>query len=306
MKRALIATACMAGLIGASCLPGDIRPEPGHIFVLTQGSPAAVNGFTTDDGWSVHFDKLLAGLGYGIFGRDTCNVYGESRYDRLFSFTVPDAQKLADMHAIGDCDVQFRLSAPLSTAYLGNGVTEEDRTFMRRRQTIWFKRRTRTAVYVKGTATRGDITKKFDWRFTALYTLTDCTRDEDGNISTSFHLKGKENLQPVVMFHAEDLFRESLDPDAAINFEPFAKADKNKSGTISLTEVATMTAPMVDEPEMDAGLDDAGVEESKLQGRAKFMREHLLPRIFRFDGSPCRNVPEKSAINVPIDFEIDI
>lgn len=313
MKRALFGGVCLGAALGISCLPGDVRPEPGRVYVTAESSAASRNGFTSDDGWTIHFDELLVGLGFTVISGESCNAYGNAQYDRLFDFTVAGAQKLGEMYGLGDCDIQFHLRPPSSVAYLAKGVTVDDRKFMRKSEKLWFELPTRTAFYVRGNAVRGSVTKNFDWKFIARYTLTGCTNANDETINTSVKLKAGDDLRPAVVFHAEDLFRDDIDADAARSFTRLADADTNADGVITLEEIAEIPAPTMDmDMEMDGGVADAGDGDAGattpditvLQGWARFMRTRLLPRMFYFDGNRCRNMPWLSA-DGDVDSEFD-
>jgi len=53
-------------LLLASCLPIDTRPPPGRALV-TVSSDDTSEGFVTDDGWTVRYDRTLVSLGnFGI------------------------------------------------------------------------------------------------------------------------------------------------------------------------------------------------------------------------------------------------
>ncbi|HMY20590.1 MAG TPA: hypothetical protein PKA58_29900 [Polyangium sp.] len=310
MKTPAVGALVVGLFAGTACLPGDIRPEPGHIFVAIEGSKAAVEGFTTDDGWTLHFDKLLVGMGYVLLAGESCNNYADARYDRLFDLAVPGRQKVGEVYGLEECEIQMHHWAPSSTAYLGTNVTEADRTFMRKRHTTWIKPSGRTAMYLRGNASRGTVTKRFDWRFTGRLTLTDCMSPKDGSIGTSMKLKAGDDQRPALVFHPEDLFRDGVEPNAPRRFEALALADTNDDGLVSLREVSKIPAPLMEwSPEMiaEAGVPDGGViidDESRLQGWARFMRQILWPSLFAFDGRPCQDHPEKS-VRDEFEFEID-
>lgn len=310
MKRLTVGASFLVLFAGAACLPGDIRPEPGHVFVAVEGSSAAVHGFTTDDGWTIQFDRLLVGLGYVLLAGESCNDYADARYDRLFDLTVPGRQKVGEVYGLENCEIQVHHWAPTTVAYLETNVTSADRDFMRKRHSTWTKPSGRTAMYLRGTATKGTVNKRFDWRFTGRLTLTDCTSPKDGNVVTRLQLHAGDDLRPAFVFHPEELFRDGVEPDALRRFEAFALADTNDDGLVSLREISKIPAPLMEwAPEVvaDAGVPDGGViidDASRLKGWARFMRQILWPKMFSYDGFPCQNIPEKSARD-DLEFEID-
>lgn len=292
MKRAFL-VCLFAGAAGYGCLPGDTRPEPGHVYITAEASAPSVEGFSTDDGWSIHFERLLVGLGNASLIGDACNTYANAGYDRLFDFTVPGNRKLGEMYGLAGCEIQFRLRPPSSDAILQPGVTAADREFMR-----LFEGPDptdgpppRTAVYTRGSATRAGVTKRFDWKFIARYTLTDCT-NADGEKNTFVHLKAGDDLRPVISFHGEDLFLDGVGADALRRFDLVANADKDGDGNVTLDELEQAPAPV----ELGSGVEDAGIPDGGvvigLSGLAAFMAVQLLPRMVHFDGNACQILPQ--------------
>lgn len=293
MKRELLGLSAVAAVIFWGCLPGDIRPEPGRVYVTAEASSATTEGFSTDDGWTIRFDKLLVGLGNVDLEGDACNDYSSGGYDRLYNFTLPGAQKLGDVYGLAGCEIQFRLRSPSSDSILQNGVTAADREFMRFVNVLeplpMDGPPPRTAVYARGMATRNAEKKRFDWKFVARYTLTDCANVVDGKKNTFFQLKAGDDFRPVIQFHGEDLFREGIAADAARRFDLLAAADMNADGDITLEELVSVPAPVLEE--MDGGVADAGSADGGAAiplGWSGFMTTELLPRMVHFDGNPCR------------------
>lgn len=284
MKRALLGSLGIGTLLLHGCLPGDSRPEPGRVYVSTEASAASVEGFTTDDGWKIRFDKLIVGLGNVQLAGDDCNNYANAGYDRLFNFTLPGAQKLGEVYGLDGCEIRFRLRPPSDDSLLQNGVTSADREFMRELNIIGDPAQLptegpppRTAVYAVGTATRNAQIKYFEWKFIARYTLTDCANVVDGKKNTFLHLKAADDLRPILSFHAEDLFRDGISVDATRRFDALAAADADADGQVTLEELVELPAPM---EAMDAMT-------SSSAGWAGFMTEQLLPRMVQYDGNPC-------------------
>ncbi len=277
-----------------ACLPGDIRPEPASVFVSVEGSDAAVHGFVTDDGWTIQFDKLLVGMGYTVLTGDDCEVYGAARYPVLFDLKVPGKQKLGDVYGLETCDLQFHVS--LALQYLGKGVVHEDRLL------IWGDQNDNaahgfrgTSMYLRGNATRGNVTKHFAWRFREDYAFTECENTMGEMVNVNLRLKGGDELRPLVTFHPDELFRDAIEPDAKIRFDPLAATDTNADGEVSLEEVSQIPAPLVELTAgevLDAGAPDAGYlfdDMSTLPGWPRFMAQRLLARAFRLDGNVCRD-----------------
>jgi len=299
VKKSLGPISFLGACLVVACLPGDIRPEPASVFVSVEGSDTALNGFLTDDGWTIQFERLLVGMGYTILTGDNCEVYGVARYGVLFDLTVPGKQKLGDAYGLQTCDLQFHVGA--MGFYLGNGVDrEEAQALIWDREDLVAHGYRGTSTYVRGNATRGNVTKHFTWRFRENYAFTECENSTGELVNLNLQLNGGDVLRPLVTFHPDELFRESGEKDAKIRFDPLAATDTNADGEIALEELSQIPSPIV---ELTAGeVNDAGVPDggyllddlSAPPGWPRFMAQRLLTRAFRLDGNVCRDEPIRS------------
>lgn len=295
----LVARAALAlggGAIGAACLPGDSRPEPASIYLSAEPSASVAEGFTTADGWSVSFTRLLVALGdVDLDFDDACNVYAEANYDRLFDFTVAEQEKVGTAFGLGDCELEFRVRAPSYDAILGPGATRADVESMRIEETDRFADEARTSVFASGVATREGVEKRFTWSFRRSFELTDCP-DGEGRSTTSFQLETGQSYTLRVEVRGEELFRAKVDDDADFVFQPLADADADGDGDVTLLEMSMAPRPAAagawapqptDQDEGDGPRRDD--EEEDVPTAEELTLEHyvydeLLPRLTRMAG----------------------
>jgi hypothetical protein len=278
---ALLAAAAAAP---AGCLPGDTRPEPATVVLTVESSPAGVGGVTTADGWSLVFDRVLAAIGDAALDNDSCNAYGNAGYDRVFSGTVGGAQKLSTVYGLGTCALRLRLRSPSSSALVTDGVSPSDVAALRAPGTDpWVAKATPpsshngrmssgppengTALLVVGHASKDGVTKRFTWSFRGSVTLRACgDAGNDGGVTTDLDLKGGDLIDIPITLAAEELFR-LAEGAGGLLFEPFAAADANHDGAITLDELAAVPAPSgnlggpEDAGSLDAGAFDAGAHD---------------------------------------------
>lgn len=256
MRSALALALALVLVLAPGCLPGDTRPPPGKLYTTVEPGVSLTGGLVTSDGWTIEFERLLMGLGRLDPEGSECNVYGDARYSRLFDFTAPGSQKVSEVYALGECDLGFRIGRLGDEDPLGAGATEADRAFMREPGTDAFVQDTGASVYVRGTAVKGEITKRFEWTFRLSWELTDCPRvaDADAGMATVVELRGSETLVFPLEVRAEELFRETADDAAPIRFDRLAKTDADGDGAITLEEIASLPAPVT----QDGGLVDGG------------------------------------------------
>lgn len=303
MKRVILC--CLLGAVfGTSgCLPGDTRPEPARVFVTAGPSVATLSGVSTDDGWTIQFDRLLAGLGNVSLDGEGCNEYAGAGYDRLFDFAVDRTTKLGEAYGLGACDLQFRLRWPSPEAILEEGVRASDLAMMREVLTTLPMTQpmpgmegpvVRTTVYAKGVATRAGKSKHFAWLLSGRFTLGECAESPGASSTSALTLAGGNELRPVITFHGEELFHLSPKPGAPLVFDWLANADTNNDGDISMEELAAAPAPMMEM--MGGGGPDAGMMDPTaidLPGLLGFLGNERLPQMAHLDGSRCNVVMQR-------------
>ncbi len=290
---------------GIGCLPGDERPPPGSLQLNVVQSDATAEGFTTDDGWEVRFDRFVTALGdvelqsddQGA-GENSCTDYAEARYDRLYDFTVAEGGKVGLAHGLGICSVEFRIKAPSTDSILSGGVTARDRETMRIEANDAFATEQRATLLVRGSATREEVRKEFFWTFRRSYEIERC-KDASGDGYVSIvELAGGDALERTIEVRGEELFRAAPADDAPLSFDRFAAADADGDGAILMEELEAVAI------DLDAILDDV-LDELPAELLERFdpsvlgepnlaMQLYMiqLPRIARMVGSgECENEP---------------
>ncbi|MEO7331559.1 MAG: hypothetical protein ABI193_23495 [Minicystis sp.] len=286
---ALTAGVALAPLLG-SCLPGDTRPTPGVLDFTVEPSEAVTAGVTTEDGWTITFERLLVGIGGASVNGAACNNYSGNRYDRLIEATVPGPQKLATVYGLGTCALRFRVRTPSQSALLGEQVSADDLAFMKLQGSDAHVPSGGTSVYAQGHATREGVTKRFAWQFRLGYSFHDCgsdagpppeDADSDAGDSVTIEIHGGDAQAMPLRVFGEELFRAGIAEDAGLRFGPLAEADTDGDEEITLEELAKLPSP---EPAEDAGATDAGPPTL-----ADFVYQTRIPRMIWLEGlGRCR------------------
>ena len=233
-----------------ACLPGDSRPTPGSVTVTVESSDATRVGLTTGDGWSVHFERVVAAIGdlrlddYPDRGSDGCNDYSDSRYDRLFDFTrLPSPARVGVVYGLGRCSLGFRLRPPSADTLLQTGVTEADVTFMRVEASDANAENERIGLRVVGRAERDGAAVAFDWSFRPGYEVSRCPTADGTGFVNAFDLAAHDARTLRAVVRVEELFREAPSDDAAFAFDPIASADADADGVVTIGELAGVPLP---------------------------------------------------------------
>jgi hypothetical protein len=228
------------------CLPADDRPEPGSVLLNVQRSAVAVDGFTTDDGWTISFDRFVTDIGQAGLTGDGCVDYSLSTYDRLYDFEVADYSKVSLHYGLGQCTIAFSIHGPQEDAILMAGATSADRTLMSTRATDALTQDDQehpVSVMVIGSAERGSETKRFSWLIRGNHHVGACyTPAADTNLS-AISLNGGDSSSRDLEVRPQELFRHTPSLTAPFEFERLAQADEDGDGSITLDELVTVSVP---------------------------------------------------------------
>jgi hypothetical protein len=275
--------AMLAGtLMAQGCLPGDERPEPASLYVTTGPSGATDGGFVTADGWSVRFERVVTAVGDIRFHSEECNKYGQTRYRRLFDFTLASGEKAGLVYGLGSCRVEFTFDTPREDSPLGVGTSEQDLVFMRSRSSDPYAHDAEVGLWVVGTATRHGVTLSFDWPFRHAFELTDCKESASGARLSDLDLVSGERHELEIEIRAEELFRVMPEDDAPLQLEAFAEADSNADGAITIAELAEGDLPLVAVQAAGSGTEPVDIPSVATLGDLVY--EIQLPRVARLRG----------------------
>jgi hypothetical protein len=272
----------------------DTRPPPATLTVTVSPSPAVDRGVMTADGWSITFDRVVVAMGKAGFG-DGCSIYSEADYDRILDVTHLASQKLGILYAIGQCDIDFRLEAPSADALLGEGVTEEDKTRLRTPGGDPYVPLGGVASEITVTASRGAVTKHLRLSTRSTIRYKDCHLLPDSGVP-ALDLASGAILTYDLRVEGEAILRDDVDQAASLRFDPFANADTDGDGIVTLEELRGVPIANVrDGGAFEAGtyaLDDAGhVQNGKtlvIETLGDYVYQVLAPTLVRFrDTGSC-------------------
>lgn len=235
----------MMALLGAlGCLPSDERPPPAELLIEVERSDDARDGFVTEDGWTLDFDRFVTALGGRGLGSETdpwCVDYSLSFYDRLYDFTVADTSKFNLHYGIGDCTLRYRMGTPRPRAILMDGTTADDRDLFRDGldERVFGDEREGQALeigvglLVEGTARKAERQLHFRWLIRQNHAITQCFVSEE--VPFRVHLESGDKLVQRAQIRPRELFRDLPDATGRIRFEPFATANDDLDGDGEVT-----------------------------------------------------------------------
>lgn len=268
--------------LATGCLPGDTRPEPASISVTTGPSDAVRSGFVTSDGWEIQFERAVSAVGDLRLHKDECNKYAQTRYRRLFDFTVATEEKAGLIYGLGSCRLEFSFDHPRDDGPLGAGTTESDLVFMRTRATDGYAFDAEVTLWVIGTARRGDVVKSFDWPFRHGFELTDCAAVDGGPFLSELELATGDARQIRIEMSGEELFRQTPEEGSDLQFDAFAEADADGDDRVTIAELAGVPSPAIGVMSTESGAEPTGAEPGATLGDLVYLA--LLPRVGRLAG----------------------
>jgi hypothetical protein len=282
LARLTAAIAGLAALAGSGCLPDDTRPTPGQVDVHVAPTDWSID---TDDGWHIELTKVLIGIGALELEGTDCVHYNQTRYTRLFELTLaqPHQQPVGLAYGLGECDLGFDLRTPESNSLLGDEATEEDITEMRvAADDAWVSEPEPTSVYVRGDASSGGTSKRFEWRFRKQYEIKQCSDGPDGGAGTSMTIDSDDRISRSLTVWMTSLFRDGEQGEAPLTFAEMAAADTNLDDRITLEELETVPAPTGGEGGAPGG------PEPESPSLADRLYDERVPGMVRPSGSgPC-------------------
>lgn len=206
--------------LGACAVPNT---DPVGAIEVTSSSPTAQNVITTSDGWSIKADKLVVHVTQmTVTGAD--DVLTASAAAVIADFAKPGSPSLLSA-TNRKARVWERFAFEIGPAaegdvVLAGDVAEADVTRMQKEA---------LSILFEGTATFGDQKKTFSWALTTDTLYSDCPAvvvppNDTGAVDIVFRAD---------VFFADDPARPDL-----LQFQPFADADADGDGAITLEELA--------------------------------------------------------------------
>jgi hypothetical protein len=228
----------------AACVPADEALRLGSVQFTFEASERTLNGVfrsETVDGWALRFDRIQLGFKTMTIGKvgvpDTCSFRGRGVLsDVVFDPRAGIVQTFNGIEPIECPDVGIIFGPPGNETTPGAGSTSKDLVELATGEPAH--------AIVETIATEEDPfssnprTLRILLRFDSMRTSTrfgGCRAARRGVLV----YEGQRD-RASVRFAAEHLFRESISPDAVLRVDPFAQADADGDGIVTMDEIDSL------------------------------------------------------------------
>ena len=215
----------------AACVPTDeALPLGAAEFTIT--ARFAERSLTTVDGWALHIDRYVLGFRtmtvQNLQDSDQCSYRGRGADANIIvDGTVGSIIQSFNGVKPGPCpDVGLRLTVPDDYTRVGEGTTLAD---------LLDLATTQTHAFVMATATQDAFTKHVLLRFDPVTTTMAFASCRASIRGVKIEPDGRDAV--FVAFDASAFFRNALSAYSDLAFAPFAAADADNDGQITMTEL---------------------------------------------------------------------
>jgi hypothetical protein len=225
-------------LLLAACIDGGAS-SVGTVIVETQGDIAVEDGLrATDlaDGWSIAYERFVVNVGGVALGSEgvATTTLGSGPY-ALVDHVLPGPKPILVAEGVLAREwpsFTFTVRPARVTSELAGGASEDDLVKMRNLG---------ASVWIKGTATKGAVTKSFDWVFTSSIAYEACRTTVGGRTVFGLDVEDDETTEVSLVFRGRTLFEDGIGASKpSLRFDAIADADVNADGVVGANELAAV------------------------------------------------------------------
>jgi hypothetical protein len=244
----------VASLTAAACLPEDDIPAPGVAQFSFVGDPSQGTLPESADGWTLVAKRALVGLQLSYQQLDSCDVYSQSGLEPILANAlVSESAYLGRVRGLGQCTSPVILDSFVYISRFGAGTSHADvdtiNAVLDRSELT--RDSHNVSLYLDATLQKGTQQKHLEWALVLPYVLLACPPRGGGVPTLGYQLDSGKSENFTMSFRLEQLFWDGLGESAASRLAPYADADRDGDGEITLDEVAA--TPLTDYAEATGG-----------------------------------------------------
>ena len=185
-----------------------------------------------EDGWQIKFSKFNVVIQDIKVASSKGGMGSSMSGQKVFDLTKKgpvDVVKFEKLPADRWNEVSYAIAPASGSATAGNADAAD----------VTKMNTDKLSLHVIASATKGSITKTFDWAFTTKTGYVDCESAEGGK---GVVIPTGSTATVQLTIHGDHLFYDDLQsPDAKLRFDAIAAADANSDGTVTLEELAAVS-----------------------------------------------------------------
>jgi hypothetical protein len=241
-RLSLISLTCLAVACGGSDDPTGSGGE-GSITFTTWGEeyiqdeiPASADGGFVD-GWTVVYDEFLVNFQNIVVANQDGDRAVAMAESLLFNNKVEGVKAVVDFSGVPARAwdrVSYEIAPVTDATALSDSAIDADKAKMLAGG---------YSLYASGTATKGDVEKRFAWGFAQGTRYNECRSEQNGREEEGVVVTNNASLEVELTTHGDHLFYDRLQasPDPSImtslRFDALAAADANADGEVTLEEL---------------------------------------------------------------------
>lgn len=241
-KLSVLAALLVASIAFAACSDDEDEPrvgEPAEAAFYAYGEPFIEEGIPADefaDGWAVTFDEFVVVVADAAI--DGAGEWSNAGTDGVFvDVAKPGDDALNPGHNVGTATLTTSKMYDSASYSIRFPNVEGDALTLNLNadgETVDAMEAEKAAMFVRGAATKGDETYRFEWPLAVSVSYSPCELSE-------FRPVANQTVPVELSIHGDHLFLDSLSGEEPnLVFEPFAGADANGDFVIDVDELAAV------------------------------------------------------------------
>lgn len=232
MRRFAVAMGMTLTAAIAGC--GDADEGTGNVSFSTWGEEyieQEIPSADIEDAWTIRYGKFLVNLGHIVLadeGGKVAQMPGTKLFDHTKAGTKP-VMTFNGLPARALTHVSYEI-VPATSDAESVDVSDADKTFMVS---------SGYSVYVEATATKGRLSKKYEWGFTTATLYDRCKGALGGKETDGVVVTNGGTDQPELTIHGDHFYYDDLQAkEAKVRFDNIANADADNDNVITMEELS--------------------------------------------------------------------
>jgi hypothetical protein len=211
----------------------------GEEFIEGEIPPASGDDAGFVDGWTLRYDKFLVNFQNIVIADMRGATAASMSESKLFDNVRPNPKAIVEfenVEAKAWDRVSYEIAPVTAESELVGGVPQADKDMMIAGA---------YSLYTSGTASKGDVEKRFAWGFALGTRYDECRSEQGGREEDGIVVTNNGSMEVELTTHGDHLFYDRLQSsptiETSLRFDALAAADTNDDGEVTLEELTAKT-----------------------------------------------------------------